>query len=244
MTLKKLRELKNLAEEEILSLPVSARVRRTNQFNWESFMNETFHPCVAAFIEEIKEAFEQLQFRVNFTIFDPRKLLKAKEELKMCGNKELSEFLSHYPVSKAAVFKANRTSPAADFDFDKAKSEWSGFKDLMFQKHENYYYLIDSKIAAVQSPGNRGKTSVTNFKKERTMSSAKLFWESFSTDNPMRQLYPKLFFLFYMLNIFPLINIFTFFEVEVDKNESEKPTISSKARSASRNWHRVTERWL
>ena len=31
-----------------------------------------------------------------------------------------------------------------------------------------------------------------------------------------------------MLNIFPLINIFTFFEVEVDKNESEKPTISVK----------------
>ena len=176
LTLKKLRELKNLAEEEILSLPVSARVRRTNQFNWESFMNETFHPCVAAFIEEIKEAFEQLQFRVNFTIFDPRKLLKAKEELKMCGNKELSEFLSHYPVSKAAVFKANRTSPAADFDFDKAKSEWSGFKDLMFQKRENYYHLIDSKIAAVQSPGNKGKTSVTNLKKKRTMFSAKLFW--------------------------------------------------------------------
>ena len=162
----------------------------------------------------------------------------------MCANKELSEFLSHYPVSKAVVLKANRTSPAADFDFDKAKSEWSGFKDLMFQKHENYYYLIDSKIAAVQSPGNRGKTSVTNFQKERTMSSAKLFWESFSTDNPIRQLYSKLFFLFYMWNIFPLINIFTFFEVEVDKNESEKPTISSKARSASRNWHRVTERWL
>ena len=94
----------------------------------------------------------------------------------MCGNKELSEFLSHYPVSKAVILKANRTSPAADFDFDKAKSEWSGFKDLMFQKRENYYHLIDSKIAAVQSPGNKGKTSVTNLKKERTMFSAKLFW--------------------------------------------------------------------
>ena len=59
-TLKKLRELKNLAEEEILSLPVLARVCYTDQFNLEWFMNATFDPFVDAFIEEINEAFEQL----------------------------------------------------------------------------------------------------------------------------------------------------------------------------------------
>ena len=36
------------------------------------------------------------------------------------------------------------------------------------------------------------------------MFSAKSLWESFSTDDPMRQLYPSLFFLLYMLNTFPL----------------------------------------
>ena len=45
-------------------------------------MNATFHPFVDAFIEEINVAFKKLQFWVNFTIFDLRKLLKAKEELK------------------------------------------------------------------------------------------------------------------------------------------------------------------
>ena len=52
LILKKLKELKNLAEEEILFLLVSARVHPTNQFNWGSFMNATFHPFVDAFIEE------------------------------------------------------------------------------------------------------------------------------------------------------------------------------------------------
>ena len=85
--------------------------------------------------------------------------------MKTYGSEELSELLSHYAVSKADVFKANRTSAAADIDFDKAKSEWSGFKDLMFQKRQSFYHLIDSKITAVQSSGNKGKTAVTNFKK-------------------------------------------------------------------------------
>ena len=128
-------------------------------------MNATFHPFVGAFIAEINEAFEQLQFWVNFTIFDPRKLPKAKEELKRYGNEELSELLSHYTVSKADVFKA-KTSAAADIDSDKARSERSGFKDLMFEKRENYYHLINSNIVAVQSPGNEGKTAGTNLKKE------------------------------------------------------------------------------
>ena len=48
-------------------------------------MNATFHPFADAFIEEIK----QLHLWVNFTIFDPRKILKAKEELKTYGNEEL-----------------------------------------------------------------------------------------------------------------------------------------------------------
>ena len=111
----------------------------------------------------------------------------------------------------------------------------------MFQKHENYYHLIDSKIAAVLSPGNEHKSSVTNLKKERTMFSAKLFWESFSTDDLMRQLYPNLFFLLYMLNVFPLsaacVERLVLMRIKtnlikvdkVDKNVPEKPTVLSKA---------------
>ena len=68
LTLKKFTELKNLAEKEIVSLPVSARICHTDQFNLESFMNATFHQFVDVFIEEINKVFEQLQFWINFTI--------------------------------------------------------------------------------------------------------------------------------------------------------------------------------
>ena len=57
---------------------------------------------------------------------------------------------------------------------------------------------------AVQSQGNEGKTTVMNLKKEHSMFSAMIPWESSSIDDLMRQLYPNLFFLLYMLNIFPL----------------------------------------
>ena len=74
----------------------------------------------------------------------------------------------------------------------------------MFEKLENYYHLVNSKIATVQSPAKEGKIAGTSFKKECTVFSAKLLWELFSTDDSVRQLYPNLFFLLYMLNIFPL----------------------------------------
>ena len=128
-------------------------------------MNAIFHPFVDAFIDEINEAFEQLQFWVKLTIFDPRKLPKAKKILKNYGNEELRELLANYAVSKTNIFRENRTFAWADTDFDKAKSEWSGFEDLIFQKHKNYYHLINSKIAAVQYPANECKTAVTNWNK-------------------------------------------------------------------------------
>ena len=111
-------------------------------------MNAIFHPFVDAFVDEINEAFEELQFWVKLTIFDPRKLPKAKKILKNYGNEELRELLANYAVSKTNIFKANRTFAWADTDLDKAKLEWSGFEDLIFQKHKNYNHLINSKIAA------------------------------------------------------------------------------------------------
>ena len=156
-------------------------------------MNAILLPFIDAFIEEINEAFEQFQFWVNFSIPDPRKLPKAKEELKMYGNKELSELLSHYAVSKTDIFKANRTSAAANIDFDKAKSEWSGFKDFMFQKCEDYYHFIDSKIAAVQSLGTRVKP-LQQFSKRMQYVLSKVILGVISTDDPMGRLHPKLLF--------------------------------------------------
>ena len=54
LTLQKFIELKNLAEEETLSLPISVRACHSDQFNWESFINAAFYPFVDAFIEEMR----------------------------------------------------------------------------------------------------------------------------------------------------------------------------------------------
>ena len=164
----------------------------------------------------------------------------------MYGNKELSELLSHYAVSKTDIFKANRTSAAANIDFDKAKSEWSGFKDFMFQKCEDYYHFIDSKIAAVQSLGTRVKP-LQQFSKRMQYVLSKVILGVISTDDPMGQLYPKLLFFVTHVKYIPnkcKLCWETFFKHEVDKNTSKKPTVPSKARSTSQNLHRVIQRWL
>ena len=41
-------------------------------------------------MQVINKAFKQLQFSVNFTIFDPVKLWKAKEELNNYDDEELN----------------------------------------------------------------------------------------------------------------------------------------------------------
>ena len=204
MTCEKFEELRNSAEEEILTLPVTARVRSADNFCWESFMTKTFYPFIDRFIEEIKDAFSQLEFWVNFEIFDPRKLPSLKENLAPYGQKELTQLLSHYGVAKNDVFNGNEVHAKADIDCNKTIAEWQGFKAVMFHKREAYYHSIDKKIAAVESPSMEGKELVMQLKKERSIFTPKMLWESFSHDDPMKQLYPSMFFLLYMINIFPL----------------------------------------
>ena len=219
------------------------RVHHTDQLNWELFMNGTCNTFADAFIKEVNEVFEQLQLWVNFAIFDLRKLPKAKAELKTYGNEEFSELLSHYAVSKTDVFKTNRISPLVDTDFDKAKSEWSGFKDLMFQKHENYYHLIGFKNCDCPASRKRGQNCGNEFKKRTLHVLSKvtlgviLHWRCYEAA------IPKPIFFVARVKYIPFecsLCFRTFFKDEVDKNTPEKPIVPSKTQSTSENWHRVT----
>ena len=85
-------------------------------------------------IEEIKEAFEQFEFWLNFEIFDPLKLPQSKSDLMSYGNEQLAQLLLHYGVSKTDRLDGKEKYVEADVNADKTKDEWLGFKNLMFQK--------------------------------------------------------------------------------------------------------------
>ena len=70
-------------------------------------------------IEEIKEAFELFEFWLNFEIFDPRKLPQSKSDLMSFGNKQLTQLLTHYGVSKTDRLDSEEKYVEADVNADK-----------------------------------------------------------------------------------------------------------------------------
>ena len=86
----KFNKLKSSADEEILSLLPMAGLQNSDTFDWQTFKSETICNFVERFIEEITEAFEQLQSWIKFKIFDPQKLPKPKDQLISYNNKELT----------------------------------------------------------------------------------------------------------------------------------------------------------
>ena len=133
-TLEKFNELKNVANEQIQSLPPAARLRGSDSFIWETFKTESFCPFIDRMIEEIKEDFKQFEFWLNFEIFDPLKLPQSKSDLMSYGNEQLAQLLLHYGVSKTDRLDGKEKYVEADVNADKTKDEWLGFKNLIFQK--------------------------------------------------------------------------------------------------------------
>ena len=81
---------------------------------------------------------------------------------------------------------------------DQTKAEWSGFKNLIFQKRQSHYQAIDPKISAVKMSETEGKKSVQQLKKELNSFAPKMLWESFSND-PVKDTYPNMMYLSYLL---------------------------------------------
>ena len=72
---KKFNELQTVANDEVLNMPSSANLYNSNQFDIDSFIQNTYILFIQSFTEEITEAFEQLEFWLSlFIIFNPRRL--------------------------------------------------------------------------------------------------------------------------------------------------------------------------
>ena len=102
-----------------------------------------------------------------------------------------------------------------------------------------------SSIAAVSSPGNEGKTAVTYIKKN-SLCSQQSYSGSHSSLTITEAAIPKpILFVVHVKYIQFEFSLFwkTFCEDELDKNAPQKPTVQSKALSASQNRHRVTLTW-
>ena len=78
------------AQQQKLSLPQSARLRSADtSFGWECYVTNVFEKFLSAFIVQLDDAFEQLEFWMAFHILDPHKLPEKKEDLIQYGNNEL-----------------------------------------------------------------------------------------------------------------------------------------------------------
>ena len=67
-------------------LPLSAQVR-SQEFDFEDFIDHVFTKFIDAFIKEMTGAFLQLNFWSIFDIFDPRKLPQGVTETSSYGNR-------------------------------------------------------------------------------------------------------------------------------------------------------------
>ena len=203
LTLEIFNELKNSANEEILSLPATAKLQNSDTVDWQTFKSETFCNFVERLIKGIEKTLEQFQFWIKFEIFDPRKLPKSKDQLISYGNEELTQLLTHYGSSITDVFQGNYKYVGPYNDTDQTKTEWSGFKYLTFQKQQANYNIIDTKNSAVKMPTTEKKELVLQLKKECNCFSTKMLWESISNDL-VKDIYPNMMYLFSLLNIFPI----------------------------------------
>ena len=96
-SLSKYDQLKKIADEEITSLPISARLRTGSaNFSFNNFQVQTYYPFVDSFIEEINEAFKQLDFWYRLRILDHRNLPTDQEDLSAYGDEDLEQLLDHY----------------------------------------------------------------------------------------------------------------------------------------------------
>ena len=67
-------KMMEIAAEETLNLPATAWLRAGDPFSFEDYEFNTFNPFIQDFRGEITDAFSQMSFWSNFSIFDPRKI--------------------------------------------------------------------------------------------------------------------------------------------------------------------------
>ena len=67
-------------QQQTLSLPPSARLQSADiSFGWERYVTDVFEKLLSAFIVELDNVLEQLEFWKAFNILDPYKLTEKKK---------------------------------------------------------------------------------------------------------------------------------------------------------------------
>ena len=115
---------------------------------------------VQRLIKEIKEPFEELQFWIQFKILDPRNLPKSKDQINFIWQRKINATLNTLWFLNKGCFSRKweiRKYVGPDIDMDQTKAEWSGFKNLIFQKWQAHYQAIDPKISAIKMSKTEGK---------------------------------------------------------------------------------------
>ena len=147
---KKFLEMQMTAEEEMLSLPPSANLRNSVKFSFEKFRSETYPRFITRFIEEIKEAFTQLDFWLAFSVFDPRKFRQNLEVEDSYGEEEINKLISWYGVQKRDTYEGKTTFQKEDLEANKRRTEWPGFLHLTHKQTTSYVIkkTLTSRLSA------------------------------------------------------------------------------------------------
>ena len=67
-------------QQQTLSLrPIASLQSADTSFEWERYVTDVFEKFLSAFMLELDDAFEQLEFWMAFNILDPYKLTEKKK---------------------------------------------------------------------------------------------------------------------------------------------------------------------
>ena len=102
--IKKIVKVISDVQTEVLFLPPSTHLHGKNylSFSFDEFEKNVYLPFIELFIAKLKEAFQQLDFWLNFVIFDPQKL---PDDLDNYGNDEVNVLASYYATDQSDTYK-------------------------------------------------------------------------------------------------------------------------------------------
>ena len=132
-------------------------------------------------------------------IFDPRKLPETLSELSADGHKGLDELINHYGRAKSSDKFGELHIQAPDISETEVKTEFEGFKFLMFTKHIEWENCLDILLCKETS-----KEVADSLKIKQNSFSPQELWNSIAKDTVNLSLYPNCMVLFKLLMIFPL----------------------------------------
>ena len=107
-------------------MPPSAPVR-SQEFDFEHFIDHVFTKFIDAFVKEMIDVFSQLKFWSVFDIFDPRNLPQSVTKISSYGNQEITVLIDHYGKEKANTYKFVTINQVRVIDGVAAIEEWPEF---------------------------------------------------------------------------------------------------------------------